>query len=162
MPVLACAAACACAAFAGLGSGGRPADGFVADDVAYARRGALGQDDYVVTNLWTQTPCYALVTGAGTTLVDRAVNRFSVTNDVSFALPGLSGGRSYDAHRPARSFVVVIAIASDPAPEVAFRGARALYTAECDLAIGKGITILSFLEIGEGEFLVESRELTRL
>lgn len=148
------------AAFAGLGSGGHPADGMVTNSVAYARRGALGADDYVVTNLWMTSPAFALRANCGTQLVDRAMNRCLVTNDTVFVFPRVPPRKSYDPPRLARSFVLVTEIRSETPPEISFSGMRKFYTLGDPLRIGRGVTFLSFYEIGEEEFLVDMHELT--
>jgi len=153
---------CTAAARADLGSGGHPADGFVTNGVAYARRGALGGDSYVVTNLWTDPPSYALVVTGGAAVVDRAVNRRVVSGRTVFAVPPVPVKRTYDAWRPARSFVIVTEIADDPPPEVSFSGFSRIYTIHGDLTVGKGVTWISFLEIGDGEFVVETTPISQL
>ena len=150
------------AAGAGLGSGVR-ADAYEADGVAYARRGALGGDAYVVTNVAVRSPCYALATGCGTSLVDRAVNACSVTGDVAFAAPPKPAVRESDGRRDARAFVLVLDVAADAAPEVSFHGFGALATVEGEgIEIEAGRTLLSFFEIGDGEFVVDVRRISRL
>jgi len=152
----------ALASFAGLGSGDPPPDGFVTNGVAYARRGALGKNAYVVTNLWTDSPCYSLVPTGGTSLVDRAVNRRVVSGDTTFAVPPVPTMRTYDTHRKARAFIVVTEVAADTPPEVSFTGLRRIYTLHGDMTVGKGLTWISFMEIGDGEFVVETVPITEL
>ncbi len=161
--LVAAAVLAAGAASAGLGSGVR-ADAYEADGVAYARRGALGGDAYVVTNVAVRPPCYALATGCGTSLVDRAVNACSVTGDVAFAAPPKPAVRESDGRRDARAFVLVLDVAADAAaPEVSFLGFGSLATAEGEgIEVGAGRTLLSFFEIGEDEFVVDVRRISRL
>ena len=148
---------------ADLGSGGHPADAYSRDEIAFARRGALGADSYVVTNVFTQMPCYALATGVTTSLVDRAVNSCSVTTDVTFVAPPIPTKRSVDPYRCARAFLLVINAPTNEVPEISFVGFGRLYTLDGGaLDIGKGKTLLSFIEITDGDFLVESREISSI
>ena len=146
-----------------LGSGAPPADGYAADGVSYARRGALGNDSYVVTNVYTETPCYSLAAGFGTNLVNRAVNSCTVTGDVAFVAPPAPVKRECDPFRAARAFLLVLEIEADLVPEVDFRGFGTLSTVDgVGIGIGKGTTILSFIEVRDGDFLVEAHELKPL
>ena len=66
------------------------------DKVTYARRGSLGADSYVATNVVVDPPGYQLSRVADMKLRDRAVNFAAVegTNAV-FALPGRKSAAGY-------------------------------------------------------------------
>ena len=76
------------AAFSGASAASLP-DTVTRDGVAYARRGSLGANAYVATNVVVSPPAYQLSRVAEMKLRDRCVNYASVagTNAV-FALPG--------------------------------------------------------------------------
>ena len=78
----------ALAAFSGVSAASLP-DTVTRDGVAYARRGSLGANAYVATNVVVSPPAYQLSRVAEMKLRDRCVNYASVagTNAV-FALPG--------------------------------------------------------------------------
>ena len=130
------------------------------DKVTYARRGSLGADSYVVTNIVAEPPSYQLARVADMRLRDRCVNALVVegTNAV-LALPGRRTVAGY-----ARAFVVYIDAANDAGCTVEFTGALALYTTDWHdrPRVPKGKRLFSVLEIADNEYLVETRELEEI
>ena len=130
------------------------------DKVTYARRGSLGSNDYVATNVVVEPPGYHLARVSDARLRDRCVNALVVegTNAV-LALPGRRTVAGY-----ARAFVVYIDAANDAGCTVEFTGASALYTTDwCDRPrVPKGKRLFSVLEIADNEYLVETRELEEI
>lgn len=136
-----------------------PPDGFVRDEAAYARRGALGADHYVVTNVTVMHPSYLLVTTATTNLTDRAMQSYQLDAATTFVLPPPSPKREADLWRPVRSFLLALTVQTDTAPEVRFVGAGRIYHGDGDFSLSKGLNLLQFIEFAEGDFLIENRKL---
>ena len=130
------------------------------DKVTYARRGSLGADSYVATNVVVDPPGYQLSRVADMKLRDRAVNFASVegTNAV-FALPGRKSAAGY-----ARAFILYLDVSAEGGAAVSFTGAAELYTTDWFTRprIGKGKRIFSIMEIADNEYLVETRELEEI
>ena len=127
------------------------------DRVTYARRGSLGANAYVATNVVVDPPAYQLSRVAEMKLRDRCVNYATVdgTNAV-FALPGRKTTAGY-----ARAFILYFDATAEAGCAVSFTGADALYTTDWFDAprVGKGKRLFSFVEIADNEYLVETREL---
>ena len=89
------------------------------DKVTYARRGSLGADSYVATNVVVDPPGYQLSRVADMKLRDRAVNFAAVegTNAV-FALPGRKSAAGY-----ARAFILYLDVSAEGGAAVSFTGA---------------------------------------
>ena len=132
------------------------------DEVEFTRRGSMNKDDYVVTDVYPSLPCYALVENASTSLVDRAVNRYDLERDTVFVVPPAPVKRSADAHRAARGFILVLAVTNSSPPKIAFDGLSKLTSTvgDTEIELEKGTNLLSFIEIGVDQFMVESRTLT--
>ena len=130
------------------------------DKVTYARRGSLGSDSYVVTNIVVEPPSYQLSRVSEMKLRDRCVNSATIdgTNAV-FALPGRKTVAGY-----ARAIILYIDAANDAGCDVVFTGAAALYTTDWGVAphVPKGKRIFSIMEIADNEYLVETRELEQI
>ena len=131
------------------------------DKVIYARRGSLGADSYVVTNIVVEPPSYRLSrVAADMKLRDRCVNSATVaaTNAV-FSLPERKSVAGC-----ARSIILYLDAANDAGCAVSFAGADALYTTDWGNAphVPKGKRIFSIMEIADNEYLVESRELEQI
>lgn len=127
------------------------------DKVTYARRGSLGADSYVVTNIVVEPPSYQLARVADMKLRDRCVNSLTVdgTNAV-LALPGRKSVAGY-----ARSIILFLDATNDAGCTVEFTGADALYTTDWtgQPRVPKGRRIFSIMEIADNEYLVETKEL---
>ena len=130
------------------------------DKVTYARRGSLGADSYVATNVVVDPPGYQLSRVADMRLRDRAVNFAAVegTNAV-FALPGRKSASGY-----ARAFILYLDVAADGGATVSFTGAAELYTTDWygHPKVEKGKWMFSLLELADDVYLVETRELERI
>lgn len=130
------------------------------DKVTYARRGSLGANSYVVTNIVVEPPSYQLSRIADMKLRDRCVNYATVegTNAV-FALPARKTVAGY-----ARTMLVYVDATNDAGCTVEFTGANALYTTDWydRPRIGKGKRLFSIMEIADNEYLVETRELEEI
>ena len=130
------------------------------DKVTYARRGSLGANSYVVTNIVVEPPSYQLSRIADMKLRDRCVNCATVegTNAV-FALPARKTVAGY-----ARTMLVYVDATNDAGCTVEFTGANALYTTDWydRPRIGKGKRLFSIMEIADNEYLVETRELEEI
>ena len=130
------------------------------DKVTYARRGSLGANSYVVTNIVVEPPSYQLSRVADMKLRDRCVNCATVegTNAV-FALPARKTVAGY-----ARTILVYVDATNDAGCTVEFTGANALYTTDWydRPRIGKGKRLFSIMEIADNEYLVETRELEEI
>ena len=130
------------------------------DKVTYARRGSLGANSYVVTNIVIEPPSYQLSRVADMKLRDRCVNCATVegTNAV-FALPARKTVAGY-----ARTILVYVDATNDAGCTVEFTGANALYTTDWydRPRIGKGKRLFSIMEIADNEYLVETRELEEI
>jgi len=130
------------------------------DKVTYARRGSLGADSYVVTNIVAEPPSYQLARVADMKLRDRCVNSATVegTNAV-FSLPARKTVAGY-----ARAIILFVDAANDAGCTVEFTGAAALYTTDWPTRprIEKGKRIFSIMEIADNEYLVETRELEEI
>ena len=130
------------------------------DKVTYARRGSLGANSYVVTNIVVEPPSYQLSRVADMKLRDRCVNCATVegTNAV-FALPARKTVAGY-----ARTMLVYVDATNDAGCTVEFTGANALYTTDWyeRPRIGKGKRLFSIMEIADNEYLVETRELEEI
>jgi len=130
------------------------------DKVTYARRGSLGADSYVATNVVVDPPGYQLSRVADMKLRDRCVNYVTVegTNAV-FALPARKSVAGY-----ARTMLVYVDAANETGCAVSFTGADALYTTDWYSAprIGKGKSMFSIMELADNQYLVEMRELERI
>ena len=123
-----------------------------------ARRGSLGKDSYVVTNVPPVAVSYAIgAVGADGRLRDRCVNTATVDAETAtFALPGRRSMAGY-----ARCLILHLDVTSADGCAVSFTGADALYTTDWGGAprVPKGKRIFSIMEIGNNEYLVETREL---
>ena len=151
--LLAALAALSCAAAAAL------PDSVTRDKVTYARRGSLGANSYVATNVVVDPPSYQLSRVSEMRLRDRAVNFASVdgTNAV-FALPGRKSVAGY-----ARAFILYLDVSAEGGAAVSFTGAAELYTTDWygHPKVEKGKWMFSLLELADDVYLVETRELER-
>ena len=130
------------------------------DKVTYARRGSLGADSYVVTNIVVEPPSYQLSRIADMRLRDRCINSATVDGtDVVFALPGRKSVAGY-----ARTLLVFLDVTNDEGCTVAFTGADALFTSDWYGApkVPKGKIIFSVMEIADNQYLIETRELEEI
>ena len=154
LALLAASAALLCAAGAAI------PNSVTKDKVTYARRGSLGADSYVVTNIVVESPSYQLSRVSEMKLRDRCVNCTTIegTNAV-FVLPGRKSAAGYS-----RSMLLYLDAANDAGCTVAFTGATALYTTDWYNApkVGKGKRIFSIMEIADNEYLVETRKLEEI
>ena len=130
------------------------------DKVTYARRGSLGKDAYVVTNIVVEPPSYKLSRVSDMKLRDRCVNSATVaeTNAV-FRLPERKSVAGC-----ARSIILYLDASNDAGCDVSFAGADALYTTDWGNAphVAKGKHIFSVMELADNEYLVEARELEQI
>lgn len=139
-------------------------DDYTRDEVAFARKGSLGGDSYVVTNVVPMAPAYMLASADSTNLVDRAINRFTPKGDTAFIMPPPPAKRECDAYRNARSFLLFVTVTNDTPPAVSFIGAKRLVSDDWSesVRLSKGENLLAFMELADGVFLVEAGELTEI
>ena len=144
----------ALAAFGAVFAASRP-DVLVKPNAIYARRGSLGANDYVATNVASCVSAYAIREVRDGRLHDRAVNVATVDGaEAEFALP---------SRRTVAGFargLIVSATASTNAV-VRFTGANSLYRSDGGdtLSVEPGLNVFSFIEIGDGDYIVEVRPL---
>lgn len=134
------------------------------DEVAFARKGALGSDSFVVTNVVPSLPAYSLQERESTNLVDRAINRYTLMEDVSFVLPPAPQRRATDDYRSARGFILLATVTTDSPPSISFIGAKKIVSDDWTnkIKLLKGENLISFMEISDGVFLVETAQLTEI
>ena len=151
--LIAALAALSCAAAAAL------PDTVTKDKVTYARRGSLGANSYVVTNIVVEPPSYQLSRVSEMKLRDRCVNYATVGTNAVFALPARKSVAGY-----ARTMLVYVDVTNETGCAVRFTGADALYTTDWFSAprIGKGKSMFSIMEITDNQYLVEKRELEQI
>lgn len=125
----------------------------------YARRGSLGANDYVATNVAPCKSAYQIVRVADGRLRDRAVNIATVAGDAEFALPSRRTVAGF-----ARSFVLHLSVASNVTCSVAFTGADALYksTGSEGLTALRGRYLITLLEVADNRYLVDVHELEEI
>ena len=141
-------------------SGASLPDTITTDKYVLARRGSLGANSYVVTNVFPEPPAYRLSPLADSRLLDRAVNyRVVAETNATFALPQARTMEGY-----ARAFLVYLDIVSTNGCEVAFTGASALYRTDGSgrFKFPREKRLFSFVEITDDEYLVETRELEKM
>ena len=133
-------------------------DSRVQGHAVLARRGSLGADDYVATNVTACSSAYVMHAPTDGRLRDRAVNVVSVdsTNAV-FAVPGRRTVAGF-----ARGFLVSVVAATNAV--VRFEGANGIYSSDAtvEFRIPPGRSMFSFIEIGDNEYLAAWRELTEI
>lgn len=125
-----------------------------------SRRGSLGADSYVVTEVSPDPPAYQIASVKDDKLRDRCVNYTAMDGTSAvFALPGKRTTAGY-----ARAFILYLDVQADGGCNVSFTGADALFTTDWldNPKVGKGKRIFSFIEIGNNEYLVETRELEEI
>lgn len=138
----------------------KPPDSVTAPNAVYARRGSLGADDYVATNVAPCKSAYQLVRVTDGRLRDRAVNAVTVTNDVTLALPGRRTVAGY-----ARSLCASISVESQGPCRVTLDGAAKVYVTDAaggGLVLERGRHLMQVLEIGDGEYVVDLIEITEM
>lgn len=129
-----------------------PPDSVVRGNAAYARRGSLGANDYVVTKVAPCKSAYRISAVVDGQLRDRAMNVATVTNDTAFALPARRLVAGF-----ARSFCVSVTVASESPCRISFTGAGRIFVSDAfeGLALSPGRHIVSFMEIGDNEYAVD-------
>lgn len=130
------------------------------DKVTYARRGSLGADSYVATNVVVEPPGYQLSRVVDMKLRDRAVNFATISGTSGvFSLPSRKSISGY-----ARSSILYLDVTADAGASVSFTGAGEMYTTDWygHPKVEKGRWIFSFLELSDDAYLVEARELEEL
>ncbi len=122
-----------------------------------SRRGSLGANSYVVTEVLPDPPGYRLSTVEEMKLRDRAVNYIALTaTNATLSLP---------ARRSAAGFAISLLVCADVTADagcvVSFSGADELCTPGWNAAkpVAKGRSLFSFIELRDGVFMVEHREL---
>ena len=133
----------------------QPPDTRVQGHAVLARRGSLGANDYVATNVAPCSSAYIMHAPTDGRLRDRAVNTVSVdTTNAVFALPGRRTAEGY-----ARAFIV--AVNSTTNAVLSFTGANGIYSPDGGgpVRVEPGRTMFSFIEIGANEYLLETRDL---
>ena len=130
------------------------------DRVTYSRRGSLGADTYVVTDVSVEPPSYQLSRVSEMRLRDRCINSATVagTNAV-FALPGRKTVAGY-----ARAIVLYLEATDGRGCAVSFTGADALYTTDRNAGpvVARGRHIFSIIELADNEYLVDARALEEI
>ena len=133
-------------------------DVIVKPNAVYARRGALGSNDYVATNVAPCVSAYAIRDVRDSQLHDRAVNMVSVDGaEAEFALP---------SRRTVAGFArgLIVSVTASTNATVRITGANALYRSDGGdaLEVERGLNVFSLVEIGNGVYLVEVRPLTQI
>ena len=148
------ALSCALVAFAA-----RPPDSKVVGNAAMARRGSLGANDYVVTNVAPCSSCYDLCAPPDGRLRDRAVNAVEAAGNVSLSVP-----TNAVAPGAARAFCVYLKATGSGGCAVTVGGAARILVPDGSegLSFGRGEYVLSFVELERDVFLVDSRGLIEL
>ena len=148
------ALAAASAAFAA-----HPPDTVTRGHAVYARRGALGADDYVATNVAPCASAYVMSRVSEGRLRDRAANVLSVTNDVALALPARRTVAGF-----ARSFVLYLKVDADGPCRLTLTGAGRLLAADGfgGLSYRRGEYVLTFFELDTDVYMVSSDELAEV
>ena len=161
--ILVAAVLAAVAAFGGWFTPDKP-DTKARDEVRFMRKGALGNGDYVVSEVYPSLPSYVLVTDPVTQLVDRAVHRYLLERDTVFVVPPEPVKRSVDQYRAARGFILRLSITNAAPPKIGFDGCDRIVSTDGGDAFDlvRGENLLAFTEIGESVFMVECRELTEI
>ena len=139
--------------------GGSPApvpDVKVKTNAVYARRGSLGANDYVVTNVAPCASAYLMNEVKAGKLRDRAVNTVAVSApEVSLELPLKRTVEGY-----ARAMLV--AVTAECATRITLTGAESLWGSfpkKDTLELCAGTHLVQIVEIGKAVYLVEAREL---
>lgn len=134
-----------------------PPDTIVRGRTVYARRGSLGANDYVATNVVECSPSYALCVAADGRLRDRAINSVETGGDVYLAVPTNDSPTGMS-----RTFCVYLRTTGNAGCRVMVAGARRLVapSGSDGLVFGKGEFFLAFAEIEEDVFMVDTRVLT--
>ena len=125
-----------------------------------ARRGSLGADSYVVTNVLDEPPAYVLSNVRDFQLRDRAVNIATVDgSQVAFSMPGRRTNAGY-----CRAFMLYITVAAQGGCRLSFSGADRILSTDGSTRIDapSGETMLSFIEIADKVYLVEMRTLSEI
>ena len=125
-----------------------------------ARRGSLGANSYVVTNVLDVPPAYALSNVRDFQLRDRAINAATVSEgQATFSLPGRRTNAGYS-----RGFMLYLTVETDGGCSISFDGADRIFTSDGSTRIdaAKGEHIFSFVEIADKVYLLEMRRLTEI
>lgn len=130
-------------------------DVVVKPNAVYARRGSLGSNDYVATNVAPCVSAYAIREVRDGRLRDRAVNVATVDGaGAEFALP---------ARRTVAGFArgLIVSVTASTNAVIRFTGANSLYRSDDEdtLSVEPGLNVFSFIEIGDGDYIVEVRSL---
>ena len=133
-----------------------PPDEKTTQNAVYSRRGSLGPDDYVVTDIPPITASYVMNEVKGGKLRDRAVNTATVNAPTAeFELPLRRTVAGF-----ARGLLLVVTAVCEC--EITVTGGRAMwgtFSREETMRLGVGTHLFQFVEIGDGSYLVESRQL---
>lgn len=128
----------------------------VKTNAVYARRGSLGADDYVVTNVAPCASAYLMHEVKAGKLRDRAVNVVTVSEaEAAFELPLKRTVEGY-----ARAMLV--AVTAERATRITLTGAESLwgtFPKKETLELCAGTHVLQIIEIGKAVYLVEAREI---
>ena len=128
----------------------------VKTNAVYARRGSLGADDYVVTNVAPCASAYLMNEVKAGKLRDRAVNVVTVSEaEAAFELPLKRTVEGY-----ARAMLV--AVTAECATRITLTGAESLwgtFPKKETLELCAGTHVLQIIEIGKAVYLVEAREI---
>lgn len=141
---------------AGGGSPTAVPDVKVKTNAVYARRGSLGANDYVVTNVAPCASAYLMNEVKAGKLRDRAVNVVTVSEaEAAFELPLKRTVEGY-----ARAMLV--AVTAECATRITLTGAESLWGSfpkKDTLELCAGTHLVQIVEIGKAVYLVEAREL---
>ena len=128
----------------------------VKTNAVYARRGSLGANDYVVTNVAPCASAYLMNEVKAGKLRDRAVNVVTVSEaEAAFELPLKRTVEGY-----ARAMLV--AVTAECATRITLTGAESLwgtFPKKETLELCAGTHVLQIIEIGKAVYLVEAREI---
>lgn len=128
----------------------------VKTNAVYARRGSLGANDYVVTNVAPCASAYLMNEVKAGKLRDRAVNTVAVSApEVSLELPLKRTVEGY-----ARAMLV--AVTAECPTRITLTGAESLwgtFSEKETLSLKAGTHLVQIIEIGKASYLVEAREL---
>ena len=128
------------------------------ESAAYARRGSLGVNDYVATNVYPCVSAYRLNTVTDTALADRSVNSVTLTGDASFAMPPVRVDGGF-----ARAFVMFVKVPGTTPCKITFTGATKIVArGGVNLVFDPGESIVSVIELEDGIYLVEKDKVSEV
>lgn len=137
---------------AAIAFGARMPDTLARPDAVYARRGSLGANDYVATNVAPCKSAYRIFRVTDGRLHDRGMNVVTVTNDATFSLPPRRLVAGF-----ARSFCVSVSVDADAPCRIGFTGAERIWVTDSfeSFSLVRGRHLVQFTEIGDNEYAAD-------